>query len=163
VQLLDYDAVNNIATYDFSLVNDIGVLPDGNYLATVPGATTLDIAGNPLIADANASLSFFHLTAAANHDGTVDTMDFTILADNFNQAGVPFSQGDFNYDGVVNALDFNALATNFGTTLAPPASAARPAHLVSVIGRAATSPDLFGSTPIQLPDDGPNAFLQGVL
>ena len=48
------------------------------------------------------------------------TLDFTIMATNFNQSGMAFSQGDFNYDGTVNARHFNALATMFGTYLAPP-------------------------------------------
>jgi len=29
-------------------------------------------------------------------------------------------KGDFNYDGTVNSLDFNLLATNFNQSIAPP-------------------------------------------
>jgi hypothetical protein len=58
----------------------------------------------------------------ANLDGIVNSKDFTLLAQNFNQSGKVWSNGDFNYDGKVNALDFSALASNYGqqTTLAPP-------------------------------------------
>jgi hypothetical protein len=56
----------------------------------------------------------------ANCDGTVNTLDFNSLAQNFNSTSQIWSGGDFNYDGVVNALDFNALATNFGQVLASP-------------------------------------------
>jgi hypothetical protein len=62
-----------------------------------------------LIADATAG--------DANLDGVVNTLDFDRLAQNFNAAGVVWSEGDFNYDGIVNALDFNAIATNFGAPL----------------------------------------------
>ena len=53
----------------------------------------------------------------ANHDRTVNSVDFMQLSQNFGQSAATFGQGDFNYDGVVNALDFNILATNFGVSL----------------------------------------------
>jgi hypothetical protein len=56
------------------------------------------------------------LPGDANADGTVNTADFTILANNFNASGRAFETGDFNGDGIVNALDFNLLASNFGQT-----------------------------------------------
>ncbi len=59
------------------------------------------------------------LMADANRDGFVNTLDFTILAQNFGKSPATFSQGDFNYDGKVNAMDFNILATKFGSSLAP--------------------------------------------
>jgi hypothetical protein len=62
----------------------------------------------------------FTFKGDANLDGTVNTTDFTALANNFNQAGRFWATGDFNFDGTVNALDFNAVATNFGLTLAGP-------------------------------------------
>ena len=60
---------------------------------------------------------FFVLTADANHDGTVDTIDFNILAANFSQAGASRSVGDFDYNGTVDTIDFNLLAANFSKTL----------------------------------------------
>jgi hypothetical protein len=100
-----------------------GVLPDGNYAATLDATRISDIAGNAL-AGANDVASFFVLTADANHDRTVDTLDFNALAANFGKTGVDYSQADFNYDGTVDTLDFNALAAKFGTAL-PPATAVR--------------------------------------
>ena len=35
--------------------------------------------------------------------------------------GALWSQGDFNYDGTVNALDFGILASNFGQVMSSPA------------------------------------------
>ncbi len=37
-----------------------------------------------------------------NLDGTVNTIDFTIMAANFNKSGIEFPQCDANFDGVVN-------------------------------------------------------------
>ena len=59
------------------------------------------------------------LPGDANMDGKVDSMDFAILATNFNVSGTTVQTGDFNGDGKTNALDVNLLATNYGHTSAP--------------------------------------------
>jgi hypothetical protein len=74
----------------------------------------------------------------ANLDGSVNTADFTALAQHFGGGPKIWSDGDFNYDGVVNALDFNALATNFGQVL--PASAPE-------LGRVIPEPICIVGTP----------------
>ncbi len=58
----------------------------------------------------------------ANHDGHVNSLDFTELATNFNATGATAwsntggpTTADFNGDGTVNALDFNLLAINWGS------------------------------------------------
>ena len=82
-------------------------LPDGNYQATLNGAS---------------AFNFTVLLGDANLDGVVDSNDFAILAAHYDMnSGATYSQGDFNYDGKVNALDFNALATNFGRNDGGPA------------------------------------------
>ena len=60
----------------------------------------------------------------ANLDGSVNTADFTSLAQHFNAASgsAIWANGDFNYDGKVNALDFNAVAANFGAAPLPTAA-----------------------------------------
>ena len=51
----------------------------------------------------------------ANHDGTVDLQDFSILKDNFGiTSGATWEQGDFNNDGSVDLQDFSTLKENFG-------------------------------------------------
>ena len=95
-------------------------LPDGNYRATIPAGTVADAAGNVLAT--TATLDFFVLAGDFNRDRAVNLSDFTILANNFGQSGRTFSQGDANYDGVVNLSDFTILANRFGATLPPPAS-----------------------------------------
>jgi hypothetical protein len=61
------------------------------------------------------------LLGDANHDGTVNTLDFDELSSHFNQTTtLNWANGDttadFNGDGVINAMDFNAIAANFGST-----------------------------------------------
>jgi hypothetical protein len=46
-------------------------------------------------------------------NGTVNGIDFGILAANFNKGVSRWDQGDFNYDNIVNGVDFGALAANF--------------------------------------------------
>src|SRR5205085_4616541 len=56
----------------------------------------------------------------ANVDGVVNTDDFTMLGQHFNDAGNGiWPTGDFNHDGNTNALDFNFIATNFGAAPIP--------------------------------------------
>ena len=138
-----YDPATQIAHFIFPGYPS-GILPDGNHHGTVLTGSTDDLFGNALAAD--APFDFFVLTADANHDRSVDTLDFTIMATNFNQSGMAFSQGDFNYDGTVNALDFNALATMFGTYLAPP-DAPLEAQSIPIrdLAQAPIRADLFGS------------------
>jgi hypothetical protein len=94
-------------------------LASGNYRFVLGPGTVSDRAGNVL----STGFTFegndaFFLSADANRDRSVDTVDFNILAANFSQSGKTFSQGDFNYDGTVDTIDFNLLASNFGKTLA---------------------------------------------
>jgi glucose/arabinose dehydrogenase len=113
---LEWDSPANRAEFTFPGFED-GILPDGNYTATLPAAAVTDAAGNPLAADGAAE--FFFLIGDANHDRSVSLSDFDILAANFGQTNRTFSQGDFNYDGVVNLADFNRLAGRFGVSVAP--------------------------------------------
>ena len=69
--------------------------------------------------DSDMILVRYTYSGDANLSGTVDTSDFTLLAQNFGKTSQSWVNGDFNYDGVVNALDFNALATNFGVQALP--------------------------------------------
>jgi ELWxxDGT repeat protein len=100
--------------------------PDGVYYIGIPTTAVSDAYGNNL--SFIPLIKFLILTGDADHNGRVDTVDFTLLAQNFNKSPAVFSQGDFNRDGVVNALDFNALATNYGKMLSLPPSAG-PADL----------------------------------
>src|SRR5205814_6788661 len=130
-----------------------GVLPDGNYTADTGRVT--DLYGNTMTS--YTSPTFFVLTADANRDRTVDTIDFNLLATNFAQSGKTFSQGDFNYDTVVDTIDFNLLASKFATTVPAPAASATPAADFGELSRAAR-PDsvrssLFSNQPLIQTED----------
>ena len=114
ILLKDYDPATRVATFGFA-----GVLPDGNYQATVPAAGVEDATGNPLAED--ATLDFFVLAGDANRDRAVTIADFALLRAGFGGPGL-FSDGDFNYDGQVTIADFAILRGNFGTSLAAPAA-----------------------------------------
>jgi autotransporter-associated beta strand protein len=67
--------------------------------------------------DSSAVLIRYTYSGDANLDGSVDTVDFNLLASNFSNTGARWSQGDFNYDGMVDTMDFGLLASNFSLTL----------------------------------------------
>jgi autotransporter-associated beta strand protein len=85
----------------------------GSFPGTFSGQTIND----------DAVLIRYTYSGDANMDGSVDTVDFNILASNFSQSSKNWTDGDFNYDTVVDTVDFSLLASNFGQTL-PAASAA---------------------------------------
>jgi probable HAF family extracellular repeat protein len=118
---LAYDASTNTATFSYtgnaSGIN--GVLPDGNYRATLLAAGITGPGGTPMAQD--HILNFFFLNGDANRDARVNLQDFNVLAASFGQSGRTFSQGDFSYDGQVNLVDFNILASRFGAAIAPSA------------------------------------------
>jgi hypothetical protein len=125
---LSYDTSTNTATFTFPGL-PAGVVSDGRYRAALLAAGITDAAGNTLDGDNNGTpggdhlFDFFFLAGDANHDATVDLLDFNILAANFGQSNRTFSQGDFDYNGTVNLLDFNILSQRFGTSVAPQADA----------------------------------------
>jgi hypothetical protein len=55
----------------------------------------------------------YTLLGDADLNGTVNGIDFGILAANFNKTVSGWDQGDFDYNNIVNGLDFTALAANF--------------------------------------------------
>jgi hypothetical protein len=60
----------------------------------------------------------------ATLSGGVDTIDFNLLATNFNKSSKIWSDGDSNYSQTVDTIDFNLLAANFSKTGLGPAPAA---------------------------------------
>ncbi|QDU70630.1 dockerin type I domain-containing protein [Mucisphaera calidilacus] len=60
----------------------------------------------------------------ANGDQSVDLLDLSALAADFDTAGHEWEQGDFNGDSAVNLTDLSILASNFGNTNAVPEPAA---------------------------------------
>jgi hypothetical protein len=108
-----FDPATRTATFTFP-----GILPDGNYTATLSPAGTTDPAG--LAMQAGHSFAFFALAGDLNRDRSVSGTDFAILAGNFGKIGMTFAQGDLNGDGAVNGGDFAILAGNFGRQVPQP-------------------------------------------
>jgi hypothetical protein len=115
---VSFDAATNLATYTVA-----GGLPDGNYNATLAVGNARDLANNPLAGSFN--FSFFVLRGDANRNRSVNVIDFSTLAANFNRVGT-FGEGDFNYDGMVTVLDFSILGSRFNTGLITPRFGAPP-------------------------------------
>jgi glucose/arabinose dehydrogenase len=92
-----------------------GLLPDGDYRATLPAGSATDAAGNPLAAP--VTLDFFVLAADANRDRAVNFNDLLALARNYNAPGKTWADGDFNYDGTVNFSDLLILARSYNKAL----------------------------------------------
>ena len=109
----------NAVTFAFSNYPG-GILPDGNYRATLPAGSANDGSGDPLASD--YTFDFFVLAGDANHDRMVDVRDLGILAQHYGQSGptIGFEDGDFNGDGVVDVSDLGILAQGYGKLLAAP-------------------------------------------
>jgi predicted outer membrane repeat protein len=114
---VSYDPATRSAIWQFP-----GLLPDGNYHATLAAGSVSDPQNDLLAAD--YSVDFFSLAGDANHDRVVDVSDLGVLATNWQGSGKNFSEGDFNYDGVVDVSDLGILATNWQKSLPAPAARA---------------------------------------
>lgn len=135
---ISYDAATHRATVTFPQV-----LPDGNYHVTVNADDVANSAGVPL--QTASSVDFFVLAGDANHDRKVDFNDLVALAQNYNQSGRTFAQGNYNYsaDGVVDFADLVILAQQYNKTLAAITQLTLPSALgalpVNGKGRVATN------------------------
>jgi hypothetical protein len=120
---VSYDAASNVATFTFPGYRN-GVLPDGNYRATLPAGSISNAGGTS--SDTDYNMDFFVLGGDANRDRKVDAADLGIFSANWQHSPRSFAQGDFNYDGFVDINDLQILAANFRKTLplpvTPPAS-----------------------------------------
>jgi hypothetical protein len=110
-----YDDEGDVATFMYlGQGSDAigGVLPDGNYRATLRADGVVTPQGAPLAAD--HEFEFFFLNGDANRDGRVNLRDFNVLARHFGQTNTNFTQADFTYDGATDLEDFTLLAGRFG-------------------------------------------------
>ncbi len=154
----DYDPATHTATFTFPDMPN-GMLPDGNYTASLFSGAVLDDNGAGLGND--FTLAFWTDQADANHDRAVNALDFNAVAANLGKPNAGFANGDFNYDGTVNTADFAILAATFnqsfigpdapgrllapGSVLAPPSGAAAPASpLASLFGTQSIAGDEMG-------------------
>ena len=139
------DLTNNVMVIDYTGASPLatirGLLTTGyaNGAWTGPGINSSAAASKPATAlgyaeastvganslagptDSTSVIVAYTLTGDANLDGVVNTIDFNMLAADFNSRSGSWTGGDFNYDGVVNAEDFDAIARNYGQVLPTPA------------------------------------------
>jgi hypothetical protein len=133
--LMQFDYAANKGTLRFPGYAG-GILPDGDYRATIVAGGITDAAGNAL--PVGTAVDFFFVAGDVNHDRSVDFNDLVVLAQNYNSTGKGFAEGDLNYDGNVDFNDLVLLAQRYNTTLAaPPAAApvaiAAPADVAAVL------------------------------
>jgi len=155
---LSYFSTTNIAQFTFPGF-PFNALPNGNYRATLVAAGIRDSSGNAMAA--NFVFNFFFLSADANHNKTVDTVDFGILAANFSRAGLDYGGGDFTYDTTVDTVDFGLLVANFSNSLPSSLPSSAPAIVRTELS---TGTDPSGKTTTQLLlEDDPIDFAPGAV
>lgn len=113
-----FDAATNTAQFTFPGYPR-GILPNGNYRATVSAGSLADPAGNTLASD--YTFDFFFLAGDLNRDRVVNSRDLQIFTTHYpTTAGATYLMGDLNYDGVINSRDLQILSANYTAVLPPP-------------------------------------------
>jgi autotransporter-associated beta strand protein len=104
----------------------LGYADASDVLPFANGATSDTFLGSTV--DKTTMLIRYTLAGDANLDGTVDFLDLSRLAQNYNvtDGTRTWAQGDYNYDGNVDFTDLAKLAQSYNTTL-PGGAAAIPA------------------------------------
>jgi len=106
-------------------VTGLGYAEATSILSIPPGGATYSGVDG---VDSTSVVVRYTWAGDANLDGSVDTVDFTILASNFSSGVGDWNQGDFNYDGFVDTSDLGFIAQNFpqGPITAPSLAASAP-------------------------------------
>jgi len=138
---------SSAAAADSSLLTGLGFAAATDLFTTFPATFAGQSVSN------NAVLVRYTYYGDHNLNGTVDSVDFNLLAANFSGSPRRWSQGDSNYDTTVDTTDFNLLASNFGKVIAAPPPAARAALAFdsgsnSPAAPAGAATSLFGDTTI---------------
>ena len=138
-----YNPATHIATVTFPDFPQ-GMLPDGNYLLSLSSAGGVENDDGTGLAD-DYTLAFWTYQADANHDRSVNALDFNALATNFGMSNKGFANGDFNYDGVVNTTDFALLTARFDRFFAGPDA---PSQLLAPAGVIAPPTGVAAPAPL---------------
>ena len=100
-------------TYTYSL-NPVG-LSVGSHSLTAKAYDAVPNTTTSSAVSITVPSTIYH-QADINQDGTVNFLDFSVLASKYGQSGSSGTLGrsDINADGTVNFLDFSVLASNYG-------------------------------------------------
>lgn len=113
---------NDIATFTAPGFTN-GILPNGNYQATIFADFVTGPDGLPMENDDDLEFFFFKGDVTGGNgsppDRLVGLADFNRMTSHFGMTNATYDDGDFNYDGTVNLIDWNILAAHYGATLAP--------------------------------------------
>jgi hypothetical protein len=137
---LSFDPTSTIASFTFPGYTS-GILPDGDYRASLGAAAVSDVFNNHMTA--GNLTNFFFLNGDLNRDRQVTISDFIDLSANFNKTNAIWTDGDLNYDGSVTISDFIDLAARFGASLGTPPPAAPQAAEAASITTTDTAPTLL--------------------
>ncbi len=139
-----YDVTFDHVTFTATVAIDHSIV-SGDFTATLASANTADRFGNQLDGDNDhvvggdyAAPSFFFLQGDVNRDRVVDFSDLLTVAQNYEQTGKTFSEGNADFDptGTVDFSDLLILAQQYATTLL------RTATLTQVRKRSPRASDL---------------------
>ena len=101
--------------------------------------------GNPADLPSGTIEVKYTLLGDADLNGTVNGIDFGILAANFNKGITGWDEGDFDYNNIVNGIDFGDLAANYNKGVAGAAGA--PAWTDSALLQFAAVNGLLADVP----------------
>lgn len=109
---VSYNSTTNVATFTFPGFTN-GILPNGNYTATLQGSQVTDTEGDPILAD--KVFGFFVLAGDADHNGVINFDDYAFIDNGYNNGYSGFSNGDFDYNGVINFDDYSIIDNAFNS------------------------------------------------
>jgi len=94
----------------YSFTVDTNTMANGAHTLQVRG---YDAAGN-VGTSSNVTVTVNNRAEDINQDGSVNLLDFSLLATRYGQTGTNLGRSDINGDGRVNLLDFSLLAAKYG-------------------------------------------------
>jgi hypothetical protein len=108
----------NTQSWTYRWVYSGGILPNGNYTATLLAGSVTDLAGNATTQDQTGNVRV--LMGDADDNGRIDGADYALIDAGFNQQLSGWSNGDFNYDGKIDGMDYALIDAAFNAQSAPP-------------------------------------------
>lgn len=117
--LVDGAVVGQDTTSPYTYSWDTTAVADGSHVITARATdgssnTATSASVNVMVQNSSGGGDTTYWDEDINQDGTVNLLDFSLLASKFGQTGTDLGREDINGDGAVNLLDFSLLASKFG-------------------------------------------------